>query len=135
MQEELEGRNVSKGTICFSGETPIDTDRPLDGDTRGDFGSHNKEAVVHAGMYEFHRPLVAGIAVTATHASAILTVDRGQKREILLAVISKDKKREMSLAVSSKDRKREISLVVISKDRKYRADRMAARIVADIISK
>ena len=60
-------------------------------------------------MDDFHRRLVAVIAVTATHASAILTVNR-------------DKKRGMSLAVSSKDRK-------------YRAYRMAARIVADIISK
>ena len=41
VQEEVEGRNVSKVTMCFSWETPVDTDRPLDGDTRGDFGSHN----------------------------------------------------------------------------------------------
>ena len=41
---------------------------------------------------DFHRHLVAGVAVTATHASAILTINR-------------DKKREMSLAVSSKYRK------------------------------
>ena len=60
-------------------------------------------------MYDFHRCLVAGIAVTATQVSALLTVIRDKKREILLAVISKD--------------------------RKYRANRMAARIVADIISK
>ena len=60
-------------------------------------------------MEKFHRRLVAGVSVTAAHESAILTVNR-------------DKKREISLAVSSKDRK-------------YRADRMAARIVADIISK
>ena len=39
------------------------------------------------------------------------------------------------LAVSSKDRKREILLSVSSEDRKYRANRMEARIVADIISK
>ena len=80
------------------------------------------EVVVHAGMDDFHRCLVAGIDVTATHASAILTINR-------------DKKREMSLEVISKDKKREILLAVSSKDRKYRADRMAARIVADIISK
>ena len=49
-------------------------------------------------MEAFHRRLVAGVVVTATHASAILTVNR-------------DKKHEISLAVSSKDRK-------------YRADRM-----------
>ena len=98
-----------KVTIYFSGETPGDTDRPLDGDTRGDFRSHVKEEVVHAGMDDFHRPLVSDVAVTATHALSILTVNR-------------DKKREISLAVSSKERK-------------YRADRMAARIVADIISK
>ena len=89
MQEEAEGRNVSKGTICFSGETPIDTDCPLDRCTRGDFGSHNKEVVVHAGMEKFHRRLVAGVDVTATHASAILTVNRDKKRLISLAVSSK----------------------------------------------
>ena len=60
-------------------------------------------------MDDFHRRLVAGVAVTATHVSAILTINRDKKREILLAVISKD--------------------------RKYRSDRMEARIVADIISK
>ena len=60
-------------------------------------------------MNDFHRLLVAGVALTATHVSAILTVKREKKREILLAVISKD--------------------------RKYRGDRMAARIVADIFSK
>ena len=60
-------------------------------------------------MDDFHRRLVAGVDVTATHASAILTVNR-------------DKKRGISLAVSNKYRK-------------YRADRAAARIVADIISK
>ena len=60
-------------------------------------------------MDDFHRRLVAGVDVTATHVSAILAVIR-------------DKKRETSLAVSSKYRK-------------YRADRMAARIVVDIISK
>ena len=109
MQEEAEGRNVSKVTICFSGETPGDTYRPLDGDTIGGFRSHSKEVVVHSGMYDFHRRLVAGVAVTATHASALLTVNR-------------DKKGEMLLTVSSKYRK-------------YRADRMAARIVADIILK
>ena len=135
MQEEVEGQNVSKLKICFSGETLIDIDLPLDGDNRGDFGSHNGEVVVHAGMDNLHRRLVAGIAVTATHVSAILTVNRDKKREILLAVISKDKKREILLAVISKDRKREISLSVSSNDMKYRADRMAAQIVADIISK
>ena len=60
-------------------------------------------------MDNFHRCLVAGIAVTASHASAILTINR-------------DKKREMSLSVSSKDRS-------------DRSDRMAERIVLDIISK
>ena len=58
-------------------------------------------------MDNFHRRLVAGIAVTATHASNILTVNRDKKREILVAVSSKD--------------------------RKYRDERMTARIVADII--
>ena len=109
MQEEVEGWNVSKVTICFSGDTPRDTDRPLDGDTRGDFISHSEEVVFHAGMDDFHRHLVAGVVVTATHASDILTVNRYKKREILLAVSSKD--------------------------RKYRSDRMSAQIVADIISK
>ena len=60
-------------------------------------------------MDNFHRRLVAGVAVTATRASAILTVNR--------------------------DKKHEISLEVSSKDRKYRADRTTAQIVADIISK
>ena len=64
---------------------------------------------MYAGMDDFHRCLVADISVAAKIASAILTVNR--------------------------DKKREISLVVSSKDRKYRADRMAAQIVADIISK
>ena len=109
MREEVEGQNVLKVTICFSRETPGDTDHPLYGDTRGDFRSHSKEVAVHAGMDDFHRHLLADIAVTETHVSAILTVNR-------------DKKREMSLAV-------------ISKERKYRADRIAAQIVADIISK
>ena len=51
--------------------------------------------------------------------------------------VNRDKKNEIFLAVSSKDKKREISLflVVRSKEWKYRADRMATRIVADIISK
>ena len=53
--------------------------------------------------------LVAGITVTITRASSILTVYRDKKREILLALSSKD--------------------------RKYRADRMASRIMAYIISK
>ena len=53
MQEELEGWNVSKITIFFSSETHIDTDLPLDGDTRGYFGSYNDEVVVHAGMDDY----------------------------------------------------------------------------------
>ena len=109
MQEEVWGRNVSKVTIYFSGETPGDIDRPLDGDTRGDLRSHSKELVVHAGMDDFHRRLVASVDVTSAHVRAIFTVNRDKKHEILLAVISKY--------------------------RKYRADIMAARIVAYIISK
>ena len=89
MQEEVEGRNVSKVIICFSGETPRDTYLPLDGDIRGDYRSHSKEVVVHAGMNGFHRRLVDGVAVTAKHVSAILTVNRDKKREILIAVSSK----------------------------------------------
>ena len=96
-----------KVKVCFSGESPIDTDLPLDGDTRGDFRSHSKEVVVHAGMDNFRRRLISGVDVTATHVSVILTVNR--------------------------DKKREISLSLISKDRKYRADIMVARIVVDII--
>ena len=99
MQEEVEGWNFAKVTICFSGETLIDTDLPLDADTRGDFGSHNEEVVVHAGKDNLHRRLVAGISVTATHVSAILTVNRDKKSEISLAVISKDKKSEILPAV------------------------------------
>ena len=34
VQEEVEGQNASKVTICLSGETPGDTYRPLDGYTR-----------------------------------------------------------------------------------------------------
>ena len=98
-----------KVTTCFSGETPGDTDLQLDGDTRGDFRRHSEEVVVHAGMEDFHRRLVSSASVNATHSSAILTVNRDKKREILLAVSSKD--------------------------RKYRSDRMAARIVANIVSK
>ena len=109
MQEKVDGRNVSKVTTCFYGETPGDTDLPLDGDTIVDFRSHIEEVVVHAGMDDLHRRLVAGVDITATHASAILTINR-------------DKKRKISLAVSSKDSE-------------YRADRMAERIVAVIISK
>ena len=60
-------------------------------------------------MDEFRQGLVAGISVTATRVSDILTINR--------------------------DKKREIFLVVSSKDSKYRYDRMAAQIVADIISK
>ena len=98
-----------KVTICLYGETPGYIYHPLDGNTRSDFRSHRKEVVVHAGMEELHRRLVSGVAVTATHASAIFTVNI--------------------------DKKREISLSVSSKDRKYRDDRMAAQIVADIFSK
>ena len=79
MQEKLEGRNVSKVPIYFSGETPRDTDRPLDKYTRRYFRSHREEVVLHAGMDDFHRSLVAGVAVTKTHASAILTVNILQK--------------------------------------------------------
>ena len=60
-------------------------------------------------MYKFHRCHVADVSVTAARASNVLTVNRDNNREILLSVSSKD--------------------------RKYRAYRMAARIVADIISK
>ena len=139
MQEELEGRNVSKVTICFSGETPIDTDRPLDGDTRVDFGSQKEEVVVHAGMDDFHRRLVADIAVTATHASAIFNVNRevvvhtgmnGFHRRLVAGVsvtathksaiftVNRDKMREILLAVISKYKKREILLAVCRKERK-----------------
>ena len=76
VQEEVDGRNFSKVTICLSGETPGDTYFPLDGDTRGDFRSHIEEVVVHAAMDNFHRHIVAGVDVNATHASAILTVKR-----------------------------------------------------------
>ena len=98
-----------KVTICFSEETPVDTNLPLYGYTTGDFRSHSEEVFILAGMNDFHRRIVAGIAVTATRVSAILTVNR-------------DNKREMSLAVSSKDRK-------------YISVRIAALIVADTISK
>ena len=102
-------RNVSKVTICFSGETPGDIYCPIDWDSRGDFKSHSKGVFVNSGVDDFHRRLVSGVAVTATIVSAILTVNR--------------------------DHKREISLAVSSEDRKYRADRISAQIVEDIISK
>ena len=98
-----------KVTICFFGETPIYKDIPIDGDTRGDFRSHNEEVFVHAGMDDLHRRLVAGVAVTAAPVSAILNVNRECRREI--------------------------SLAVSSKDRRDRADRIASRIVSDITSK
>ena len=156
MQEEVEGRNALKVKICFSGETPIYTYCPLDWDTRGDFGSHNEEVVVYAGMDASHRRLVAGTAFTATHVSSILTVNREvvvhagmndfhrrlvagvaftATHESAILTENRDKKREILLAVSSKDRKREILLAVSSKDRKYRVDRILARIVVDTISK
>ena len=98
-----------KVTKCLSGETPGDTYHPLDGDTRGEFRCHSKEVVVYAGMENLHRRLVSSLDVTTAHASVILNVNRYKRSEIFLAVTSKD--------------------------RKYRADRMAAQIVADIISK
>ena len=143
VQEEVEGRNISKVTICLSGETTIDTDHPLDGDTRGNFGSHNEEVVVYAGMDDFHRRLVAGIAVTATHASAILTLNRevvihagmNDFHRRLVAGVAVTATHASAILTVNRDKKREILLAVSSKNRKYRADRMAARIVADIISK
>ena len=83
VQEEVEGRNVLKVTICFYGDTPKDTDLPLDGYARGDFRIHSKEVVIHSGMDDFHRRLVAGVAVTTTSVSAILTVNRDRSRECL----------------------------------------------------
>ena len=47
---------------------------------------------IHAGMGDFHRRLVADVAVTVIHVSAILTVNRDKKCEISLAVSSKDRK-------------------------------------------
>ena len=82
---------------------------PTRWNTRGDFKSHSKEVVVHGGMDSFHRRLVSGVAVAATHAPTILTVNRYKKREMLLAISSKDSK--------------------------YIYERMAERIVADIIPK
>ena len=79
LKKEVEGRNVSKITICFSGETPGDKDLPLNGDTRCDLRSHSKEVVVHTGMDDFHRRLVAGVAVTGECMLAILTVNRYKK--------------------------------------------------------
>ena len=75
MQEEVEGRNFSRVKICFSMDTPRDTYRPLDGYSRGDFRSHREEVFIHSGMDDFRMRLVAGVAVTATHSSAILTVN------------------------------------------------------------
>ena len=92
MQEEAEGRNVSKVTICFSKETLGDKDLPLDEDTSCEFISHSEEVFVHAGMADFYRRLVAGVAVNATHESGILTVNREKKRGISLALSSKDRK-------------------------------------------
>ena len=80
MQEEVDGQNVSKVKIRLSGETPRDTDSPLDEDTIVYFRSHSLEVVLHAGMDNFHRLLVSGLAVTATRASVILNVNRDKKR-------------------------------------------------------
>ena len=60
-------------------------------------------------MDDLHRHLVDGVAVTATSLSVLLTVNRDKKREILLAGSIKN--------------------------RSDRTDRMAARIVSNIISK
>ena len=109
MRKEVEEWILSKLTACFSGETHGDTYLPLDGDTRGDIRSHSKEVVVHVGMDDFHRRIVLGVDDTTTYVSAILAVNR--------------------------DKKREIPLVVSMKERKYRSDRIAARLVAYIISK
>ena len=98
-----------KGKKFLSRETPGDTDHPLYGGPRGDFRSHSDEVFVHTGMDNFHRRLLAVVAITTKHVSAIFTVNRYKMREILLALSSKD--------------------------RKYRSDRMASRIVEDIISK
>ena len=78
--------------ICFSEDPTGHTDRPLYGDNRGNYRSHSKEVVVHTGMDNFRRRLVAGVAVTATHASYILTINRDKKYEIFLAVSSKNRK-------------------------------------------
>ena len=43
-------------------------------------------------MDNLHRHIVAGVSVNATHASAILTVNRDKKRGISLAIISKGSK-------------------------------------------
>ena len=117
VQEEVEGRNVSKVKICFSGETPIDTDRPLDGDTRGEFGSHNEEVVVHAGMDNFHRRFVAGVAVTATHPSAILNINRGvvfhagmnDFQRCIVAGVAVTATHASVILTINRDKKREIS--------------------------
>ena len=60
-------------------------------------------------MDDFHKRLVAGVDSTTACVSAILNINRYKKREMLLGVRSK----YMS----------------------DRADRMAARIVSDIISR
>ena len=60
-------------------------------------------------MDNLHRRLVPGVVVIATPASYTLIINRDKRRKVLLAVSSKN--------------------------RKYRAERMAAQIVADIISK
>ena len=78
VQEEVDGQILSKVKICLSRKTPGDTDRTLYGYNRGDFRSHSKDLFVHSGIDEFHRRLVAGVAVTATHVSDILTVNRDQ---------------------------------------------------------
>ena len=94
-------------------------------------------------MYDLHRRLVAGVAITATHASAILTINR----EVLIHVCMNKFHRRLVAGVSvtathvspiltiNRDKKREILLAVSSKYRKYIAGRMESRIVADIISK
>ena len=51
-------------------------------------------------MDNFHRRRVAGVAVTATRVSAILTENRYKKREVLLAVSSKNRKYRAVIMVS-----------------------------------
>ena len=81
-----------KVTLCFSGETPVDTDYPIYGDTICDFRSHSQEVAVHTGMDYFQRRIVSGIAVTAARASSIFTINRDNNREILTEVIIKESK-------------------------------------------
>ena len=77
-------------------------------------------------MYDLHRRLVAGVAITATHASDILTVNRevfihvgmNEFHRRLVAGVSVTATHASPILTINRDKKREILTAVISKDKK-----------------